>query len=216
MSPRSCSGGPKSSPRGPKTAPRAARSAPRAPQGSQKGLKKGSCFRLGLPKASGSPPGGILEPFWSDFRPSGKHFGDNFGLIFETISLAFSRSSSCSVLPAPAPRFATFFLKLLGLSACIFFKALQSSGRKARRETASKHAKRSQLKPPGEAAQRPSKGINNRIGLPFGSSRCSCRSCGAAPRGAGALALPVLAALAARAFLAVLAAPAVNALPVLR
>ena len=169
-------------------------------------IKTGSCFCFGLPKASGSPPGGILEPFWSDFSSSGKLFGDTFGPIFETLSLAFSRSSSCSVLPAPAPRFATFFLKLLGLSACIFFKAWQSSGRKARRETASKHAKRSQLKAPGEAAQRPSKGVSDRIGLLFGSSRCSCRSCLAAPPGAGALALAVLAALAALAFLGVLAA----------
>ena len=96
----------------------------------------------------------------------------------------------------------------------LFFGLAFLADKKVRRDIASKSATRSQLKPPGEAAQRPSKGISDRIGLPVGSSRCSCRSCVVAPPRAAVLALAVLAAFAALAFLAVIAALAVNALPV--
>ena len=184
------------------------RSAPRRPKKDQNRSPPRFWASEGLREASGSHFGAIVGA-------SGEHLRTMFGRYSKQFRphargrLLLSLGSSC------AP-FCFVFLGTSGLSACMLFKGSRRSRRKARRETARKHAKRSQLKPPGEAAQRPSKGINNRIGLPFGSSRCSCRSCGAAPRGAGALALPVLAALAARAFLAVLAAPAVNALPVLR
>ena len=77
--------------------------------------------------------------------------------------------------------------------------------------------KRSQLQPPGEAAQRPSKGISDLhddTRLLCSCSGRSCRSCVAAPRGGGALALIALAALAALASLAVLEALSPLALPV--
>ena len=57
---------------------------------------------------------------------------------------------------------------------------------------------------------------SDRVGLLFGCSRCSCRSCLAARPGARALAVAVLAALAALVLLGVLAALDAIALPVLR
>ena len=151
MDPRSAPGDPgaaQEAPRRPQEPPGAPQERPR---GAKKRIKKGSCFRFGLPKASGSPPGGILEQFWSDFRSPGKLFGANFGPIFETISLAFSRprSSKCWLL---SPSLCNVFLEISGASACMFFKALQSSGRKARRETARKQAKRAPLQTAGERA----------------------------------------------------------------
>ena len=132
-------------------------------------------------------------------------------MIFEAISAACSRPSS----PQSWLFLLPVLLQLSGESPGVLLACPSKVSRDRAgnpRENASKRAKRSQLKPPGEAAQRPSKGRSDRIGLPFGGSRWSCLSCGAASHGAGALALPVLAALAALAFLAVLAALAVLAI----
>ena len=79
MPPRIAPGGPRSGPRGPKTAPRGAKSAPRAPQEPPKRFKKGakriSIFGWALEVAPGglrepfsSDFGNFLEPFWLDFR----------------------------------------------------------------------------------------------------------------------------------------------------
>ena len=65
--------------------------------------------------------------------------------------------------------------------------------------------RRSQLKPPGEAAQRPSEGIRDPTGLLSRSSGGSCHSRLALLRGFRTPALAVLAALSALALLAMLA-----------
>ena len=73
-------------------------------------------------------------------------FSSNFRVNFEPMLAAFSRlCSSCF------PLFLVPFGFVLGLES-------------PKRETAGTHAKRSQLQPPGEAAQRASKGISDRIG----------------------------------------------------
>ena len=75
-------------------------------------------------------------------EPPARHFG----MMFDGFSSLFwPHSRGCGLL--------AFRCSWLRLPPC--------SGRKARREAAGTHAKRSQLQPPGEAAQRASKGISD-------------------------------------------------------
>ena len=184
----------------PRSAPGAARSAPRAPQERSKKVKKGSKKVAASILGLGRPPGGSRERFWSDFGASGAHFRTMFRR-FSTQFRPHARGHFLLSICSPCSPFCFAFLETSGLSACMFLKGSRRSGRKARREADSKRATRSHLKTPGEAAQRPSKGIKRsywiagsmlslllpllpcsssscwRSGYPCSCcSRCSCRA----------------------------------------
>ena len=143
--------------------------------------------------------GGNIGPFWGDFR-------SNFDRMLAAIS--------CSAFALLGPRFASLVLAFLPFRlACSSKVRGDRAGKPGEKPQANARNTPSSTRP-AQAAQRPSKGIRDRIGLLVRCSRCSCRSCLAARPGARALAFAVLAALAALAVLGVLAALAAHALPV--
>ena len=168
---RSAPGGPWSDPRGPKTAPRGARSAPRAPQEPPKSLKKGSKKVFVLGWALGAAPGGLREPFWSDFG-----LGSLRGSILEPFR-GDVRAHFGSILVA------MLFLLSAAPGSVRRRARAGTPGKKPQDSTRNAPSSKPPARPRSGRARAPS---DSRRSL-FGCVRCSCPSCLAAP-GAGALA----------------------------
>ena len=141
----------------------------------------------------------ILDLF---LKGSWRHVQTSWVRCRALVSVLRAPVAACSVAVLTAP------FALLGLlSLCLFSIVVCFSGLRETLEAI-----------PAQSAER-GRGAHPRSytrtsGLLVGCSRCSCRSCVGALPGARALALIVLVALAALVFLDVLAALAVNPLPV--
>ena len=104
--------------------------------------------------ALGVSPGGLREPFWSDFGASGGAFWSHFGAIVGPFR----------------PHSRGYALLLFG---CSWLRLPACSGRKARREAAGQHAKPTGSRPlAAEVAAKRPRGLDDCPGTPSPSFCC--------------------------------------------